>query len=178
MNLAMNWIAVYPEILLLAMACAIALIDLFDTTEQRGIGFALSLGTLAVVALMHLTLLQQGETVYAMQQMVVADPLGHLLGCFACVAAAVTLVYARPYAADRGILKGELYTLSLFALLGILVMISANNFLVVYLGLELMSLSLYALVALRRDHAVSTEAAMKYFVLARWRRAFCSTACR
>lgn len=162
---AMNWIAVYPEIMLLAMACAIALIDLFDTSERRGIGFALSIGTLAVVALMHLTLLQQGETVYAMQQMVVADPLGHLLASFACVAAAVTLVYARPYAADRGILKGELYTLSLFALLGILVMISANNFLVVYLGLELMSLSLYALVALRRDHAVSTEAAMKYFVL-------------
>lgn len=161
----MNWLAVYPEITLLAMACVIALVDLFDRSDDRGVGYALSLGTLAVVALMHLSSLQAGHTLYAMQQMVVADPLGHLLAFFACVATFVTLVYARPYAADRGILKGELFTLSLFSLLGILVMISANNFLVVYLGLELMSLSLYALVALRRDHAVSTEAAMKYFVL-------------
>jgi len=100
-----------------------------------------------------------------MQGMVVADPMGHLLAFFACVATIVTLVYARPYAESREMLKGELFTLSLFSLLGINVMLSANNFLVVYLGLELMSLSLYALVALRRDHAVSTEAAMKYFVL-------------
>ena len=77
----------------------------------------------------------------------------------------VSLVYARPYAAERDMLKGELFTLSMFSLLGICVMLSANNFLVIYLGLELMSLSLYALVAMRRDHAVATEAAMKYFVL-------------
>ena len=105
------------------------------------------------------------DTSYAMQNMVVADPMGHLLAGFACLATLITLVYARPYAASREMLKGELFILSLFALLGINVMLSANNFLVVYLGLELMSLSLYALVALRRDHAVSTEAAMKYFVL-------------
>ncbi|HEY9066584.1 MAG TPA: NADH-quinone oxidoreductase subunit NuoN, partial [Burkholderiaceae bacterium] len=74
-------------------------------------------------------------------------------------------VYARPYAGERDMLKGELFTLAMFTLLGIDVMLSANNFLVVYLGLELMSLSLYALVALRRDHADATEAAMKYFVL-------------
>ncbi|MBY0234627.1 MAG: NADH-quinone oxidoreductase subunit NuoN, partial [Burkholderiaceae bacterium] len=83
----------------------------------------------------------------------------------ACVATIVTLVYARPYAASRELLKGELFTLTLFSLLGIFVMLSANNFLVIYLGLELMSLSLYALVALRRDNANATEAAMKYFVL-------------
>jgi NADH-quinone oxidoreductase subunit N len=77
----------------------------------------------------------------------------------------ITLAYARPTLAARDMLKGEFFTLTLFALLGIAVMCSANNFLVVYLGLELMSLSLYALVALRRDHAISTEAAMKYFVL-------------
>ena len=100
-----------------------------------------------------------------MQDMVVADPMGHLLAFFACVAVMVSLVYARPYAESRELLKGELFTLSLFSLLGIFVMLSANNFLVIYLGLELMSLSLYALVALRRDHPVSTEAAMKYFVL-------------
>jgi NADH-quinone oxidoreductase subunit N len=77
----------------------------------------------------------------------------------------ISLVYARPYAAERDMLKGELFSLSLFSLLGISVMLSANNFLVMYLGLELMSLSLYALTALRRDHAPATEAAMKYFVL-------------
>jgi NADH-quinone oxidoreductase subunit N len=100
-----------------------------------------------------------------MNRMVVTDPMGHLLAMFATLAVAVTLVYARPYAESREMLKGELYTLSLFSLLGISIMVSGNNLLTLYLGLELMSLSLYSLVALRRDHAQSTEAAMKYFVL-------------
>jgi NADH-quinone oxidoreductase subunit N len=78
----------------------------------------------------------------------------------------VSLVYGRPYSADRGMLRGgEYFTLSLFALLGMFVMISGHNFLLIYMGLELLTLSSYALVALRRDHATSTEAAMKYFVL-------------
>lgn len=161
----MNWLAVYPEILLLAMTCVIALVDLFSTSPQRTLTYWLSLATLAAVAALHLAYFEGGFTLVAMQGLAVADPMGHLLSFFATVAMAITLVYARPYAADRELLKGELFTLSLFALLGIQVMIAANNFLVVYLGLELMSLSLYALVALRRDHAPSTEAAMKYFVL-------------
>ena len=118
-----------------------------------------------MVAALHLLEFDRGSTVYAMQRMVVADPMGHLLGGFASIAVMVSLVYARPYAASREMLKGELFTLSIFSLLGICVMLSANNFLVVYLGLELMSLSLYALTALRRDHAPATEAALKYFVL-------------
>jgi len=77
----------------------------------------------------------------------------------------VSIGYAQSYIAEREMLQGEFFTLALFALLGISVMLSANNFLVIYLGLELMSLATYALVALRRDHGVSTEAAMKYFVL-------------
>jgi len=84
---------------------------------------------------------------------------------FATLAAMVSLAYARPYAAEREMLKGELFSLSMFSLLGILVMLEANNFLIVYLGVELMSLSLYALVAMRRDDIGATEAAMKYFVL-------------
>jgi NADH-quinone oxidoreductase subunit N len=92
--------------------------------------------------------------------------MGNWLKCFATVAMMVTLVYGRPYAGDRDMLRGgELFSLSLFALLGMFVMISGNNFLLIYLGLELLTLSSYALVALRRDHAQSTEAAMKYFVL-------------
>lgn len=161
----MNWLAVYPEIVLLAMTCVIALVDLYSQSPKRTLTYVLSLATLVAVALMHLSYFRGGFTLYAMQGMVVADPMGHLLAFFATVATFITLVYARPYAADRELLKGELFTLALFSLLGISIMISANNFLVIYLGLELMSLSLYALVALRRDHAVSTEAAMKYFVL-------------
>ncbi|EWS55058.1 NADH-quinone oxidoreductase subunit NuoN [Methylibium sp. T29] len=161
----MNWLAIYPEIVLLAMTCVIALVDLYSRSPKRTLTYVLSLATLVAVALMHLSYFRGGFTLYAMQGMVVADPMGHLLAFFATVATFITLVYARPYAADRELLKGELFTLALFSLLGISIMISANNFLVIYLGLELMSLSLYALVALRRDHAVSTEAAMKYFVL-------------
>jgi NADH-quinone oxidoreductase subunit N len=161
----MNWLAIYPEILLLAMGCVVALVDLWVTDEQRRPTYWLTQLTLVAVAGMHFSYFGAGLTTYAMQNMVVADPMGHLLAGFASVATLITLVYARPYAGVREMLKGELFILALFALLGINVMVSANNFLVVYLGLELMSLSLYALVALRRDHAVSTEAAMKYFVL-------------
>ena len=161
----MNWLAICPEIVLLTMACVVALVDLFVLHPLRTPTYLLTQATLAVVAAMHIAYFDAGATVYGMQGMVVTDPLGHLLGFFAAVAVMVTLAYSRAYAAEREMLKGELFTLSLFSLLGISVMLSANNFLVVYLGLELMSLSLYALVALRRDHPPATEAAMKYFVL-------------
>nr|WP_316639246.1 NADH-quinone oxidoreductase subunit NuoN [uncultured Roseateles sp.] len=161
----MNWLPVYPEILLLIMACVVALVDLFVKDERRTPTYWLTQVSLAAVAALHLSYFDRGDTVYGVQGMVVTDPMGHLLGFFAAIAMIVTLVYARPYVQSRDMLKGELFSLSLFTLLGISVMVSANNMLVIYLGLELMSLSLYALVALRRDHAVSTEAAMKYFVL-------------
>jgi len=161
----MNWLAICPEIVLLTMACVVALVDLFVLHPLRTPTYLLTQATLAVVAAMHIAYFDAGATVYGMQGMVVTDPLGHLLGFFAAVAVMVTLAYSRAYAAEREMLKGELFTLSLFSLLGISVMLSANNFLMVYLGLELMSLSLYALVALRRDHPPATEAAMKYFVL-------------
>jgi NADH-quinone oxidoreductase subunit N len=164
MNL-MNWQAVYPEIVLLTMACVVTMVDLWVTDPLKRLTYLLTQGSLAAVGLLHLVAFNSGSTTYAMQRMVVADPMGHLLGFFAVIAVMVTLAYARPYAALRDMLKGELFTLSMFSLLGILIMLSANNFLVVYMGLELMSLSLYALVALRRDHAPATEAAMKYFVL-------------
>ncbi|WP_291519544.1 NADH-quinone oxidoreductase subunit NuoN, partial [Acidovorax sp.] len=107
-----------------------------------------------------------GNTFYGFGNMVVSDAMGNWLKCFATIAVMVTLVYSRPYAADRQMMHGgELFTLSMFALLGMFIMISGNNFLVIYLGLELMTLSSYALVALRRDNATATEAAMKYFVL-------------
>ena len=161
----MNWQAVYPEIVLLAMACVVALVDLWFPGKDRIVTYCLAQASLFVVAGLQLWFFYAGFTLYSMQRMVVADPMGHLLGLFATLAMMVTLVYARPYTASRDMLKGELFTLSMFSLLGILVMLCANNFLVVYLGLELMSLSLYAVVAMRRDDIGATEAAMKYFVL-------------
>jgi NADH-quinone oxidoreductase subunit N len=161
----MNWQAVWPEIVLLTMACAITLLDLWVTDPLKRVTYVLTQATLVAVALLHLAAFNAGSTEYAMRRLVVADPLGHLLAFVAVLAVMISLAYARPYVALRDMLKGELFTLSMFSLLGILVMLSANNFLVVYLGLELMSLSLYALVAMRRDHAPATEAAMKYFVL-------------
>lgn len=162
---ALNWIAVYPELLLLVMTCTVAITDLFVTDPERKQTFWLTQATLAAVAVLHAVYFDRGFTHYAMQDMVVTDPMGHLLALFATLATMVTVAYARPYIGPRDMMKGEFFSLTLFSLLGISVMISANNFLTVFLGLELMSLSLYALVALRRDHIASTEAAMKYFVL-------------
>ncbi len=161
-----SWIAIYPEIVLLVMACAILLLDLFVKSPRRTATYVLTLLTLGVVAVLHGLYATGENTLYGFGNMVVSDPMGHWLKCFSCIAMAVTLIYGRPYAADRGMLRGgEMFTLSMFALLGMCVMISGNNFLVIYMGLELLTLSSYALVALRRDHAQSTEAAMKYFVL-------------
>ena len=161
-----SWIAIYPELVLLVMACGILLLDLFVKSPRRTATYVLTLLTLGVVAMLNALYAMGGETLYGFGKMVVSDPMGHWLKFFAAIAVAVTLVYGRPYAGDRGMLRGgEMFTLSLFAFLGMSVMISGNNFLVIYLGLELLTLSSYALVALRRDHADSTEAAMKYFVL-------------
>ncbi|MEY2654628.1 MAG: hypothetical protein RLZZ524_1656, partial [Pseudomonadota bacterium] len=132
---------------------------------QRRPTYRLTLLTLAVYGALHLVQFQNPTPEFAAGGMLVSDPMGHLLTFFATVSVAVTLVYAQPYVASREMLKGELFTLSLFSLLGIAIMVSGANLLMIYLGLELMSLSLYALVALRRDNAQATEAAMKYFVL-------------
>ena len=158
--------AVYPEMLLAVMAIVIAMVDLFVKCPRRTTTYALSLVTMGVVAYLEAVAATQGQTVYSFGNMVVSDPMGSWLKCFAALAVMVTLVYGRPYAAERDMLRGgELFTLGLFALLGMFVMISGNNFLVLYLGLELLTLSSYAMVALRRDSAVASEAAMKYFVL-------------
>ena len=158
--------AVYPEIILLVMAIVIALVDLYVTSPRRTTTYVLTLLTMGVVAYLQADAATQGQTVYSFGNMVVSDPMGSWLKCFASLAMMVTLVYGRPYAAARDMLRGgEMFTLGLFALLGMFVMISGNNFLVLYLGLELLTLSSYALVALRRDSVVASEAAMKYFVL-------------
>ena len=161
-----SWMTMYPEIVLLVMACVVTLADLFVKSTKRTATYVLTLVSLGGVALLHAVYADAGQTLYGFGRMVVSDPMGHWLKCFATIAVMVTLVYSRPYAADRDMLRGgEIFSLSLFALLGMSMMISGQNFIVIYLGLELLTLSSYALVALRRDHTQASEAAMKYFVL-------------
>ncbi|MBK1682722.1 NADH-quinone oxidoreductase subunit NuoN [Rhodoferax fermentans] len=162
----LSLMAVIPEVILLVMACVILLFDLSVKSAKRGATYGLTLVTLAVVVALEAASATSGQTVYAFGNMVVNDAMGHWLKCFAAAAVMVVLVYGRDYAAGRDMLRGgDLFTLSLFSLLGMFVMISGNNFLGIYMGIELLTLSSYAMVALRRDHVLSTEAAMKYFVL-------------
>jgi NADH-quinone oxidoreductase subunit N len=160
----LNLGAALPEILLLIAASVVLLVDVY-----RPAGSTLRIDRLAVVLLLlplAATLWQLDQpAMLAFNGMYVADGLGHVLKLAAYVSVAATIVYARSYVGARGMDRGELYALALFALLGVMVMISASNLLVIYVGLELMSLSLYAMVAMRRDHPLSIEAAMKYFVL-------------
>ena len=162
----LSWIAAYPEIMLLVMSCLIALVDLGVRSPLRGATYLLTLATLGCLAVLLGMEAASGRTIEGFGGMIVSDPMGNWLKCFATVAMMVTLVYGRAYAASRDMMRGgELFILSMFALLGMFVMISGHNFLVIYLGLELLTLSSYALVALRRDDAQAIEAAMKYFVL-------------
>ena len=161
-----SWITVYPEIVLLTLACVITLVDLNVKSVNRTVTYWSTILALALVALMQAEYAISGLNQYGFSKLVVSDQMGNWLKCFSTLAVMVTLVYGRPYARERDMLRGgELFTLSLFGLLGMFIMIGGNNFLVIYMGLELLTLSSYALVALRRDSEIATEAAMKYFVL-------------
>ncbi|MBP9712530.1 MAG: NADH-quinone oxidoreductase subunit NuoN [Sterolibacterium sp.] len=158
----------YPaaaEIFLLAMACAILLIDLILPPAQRWLIALLTQATLVGCALISYIMLIDGQVVMTFSNMFVSDSLANLLKLLMDLTLIFMLVYNRGYLAVRGLEKTEYYLLVLFGALGMMVMISASHFVSLYLGLELLSLSLYALVALDRDSARSTEAAMKYFVL-------------
>src|SRR5208282_3455214 len=153
-----------PEIVLAAAACVILVADLFVSDARRGISYWLT--QLALLAAAALTFALPDDTPQrALGGMFVADKLASVLKIFSYLAVSLTLFYSRTYLAQRGLFRGETFVLMLTALLGMLVMISANNFVPLYLGLELMSLSLYALIALQRESERAIEAAMKYFVL-------------
>src|SRR3989454_8353403 len=156
-----------PEILLLLGACAIMIADLYVKHEGRRATFVaaqLLLAACAAVTLYVMIETPQGRY-YLFNGLFVADFMSHLIKVASYIAVSAALVYSRQYLLERGLLRGEFISLLLFALLGMMVLASANSFLTVYLGLELMSLCLYAMVALNRDSALATEAAMKYFVL-------------
>ncbi len=154
----------YPELFLLVMACLILIVDLFISDDNRIVTYGLTQFTLAGCAVLTF-FTGNAEPVYTFNGMFVDDLMADTLKLLTCLAVITILVYARAYTAARGMFRGEFFTLALFATLGMMVMISANHLLTLYLGLELLSLSLYAMVALQRDSVQATEAAMKYFVL-------------
>ena len=155
-----------PEILLLVFGLAILLIDAVSNHPERKPTFLLTMLALGVLTVVSALQWSNGVTGSTFNGLYVTDELSHLLKIASYIAVAVTLVYGRLYAQVRDMMRGgELYVLTLFALLGQMVMISSGNLISIYLGLELMSLALYALIALRRDNVTATEAAMKYFVL-------------
>ncbi|CUJ84336.1 NADH-quinone oxidoreductase subunit N [Achromobacter xylosoxidans] len=155
-----------PEILLLVFGLAILLVDAVSNHPERKPTFLLTMLALGVLTVVSALQWKNGVTGSTFNGLYVTDELSHLLKIASYIAVAVTLVYGRVYAQLRDMMRGgELYVLTLFALLGQMVMISSDNLISIYLGLELMSLALYALIALRRDNVVATEAAMKYFVL-------------
>lgn len=166
--MAMNYISplwpAYPELFLLVMVCVVLVADLFISDESRIVTYALTQATLAGCLLITY-FMATAEPTYTFSGMFVADLMSDVLKLLVYIGVMVILVYARPYLALRGMFRGEFFALALFATLGMMIMISANHLLTLYLGLELLSLSLYSMTALQRDSARATEAAMKYFVL-------------
>jgi NADH-quinone oxidoreductase subunit N len=157
-------IPILPELVTLVTACTILLVDLFLKEEQKGVNHTLAiLGLLAAIGATWVV--GGGERQAVFDGSFVRDGMSDVLIGFTLLITLLTFVYSRDYLLSRGLLCGEYYALVLFAVLGMLVMISANSFLTVYLGLELLALSLYALVAFDRDSRAGAEAAMKYFVL-------------
>jgi NADH-quinone oxidoreductase subunit N len=152
------------EMIVCSMALLIILVDLFVSRSQRWMVSLLTILTLLGAALMTLVT-ADGQTTLSFGNMFVDDLLADFLKFLTYFAVIMMLIYSRSYLAERGLDKAEFYVLVLFATLGMMVMISAANFVTVYLGLELLSLSMYALVAIDRDSVRSTEAGMKYFVL-------------
>lgn len=153
-----------PEIFVLSMACLILVIDLFLSDRHRPVTYLLSQATLAGTAILVLGLYSP-EVRHTFGGSFVLDPMAIWLKVFICLVAAVVFLYSQEYLRQRQLFTGEYFVLGLFAVLGMMVMVSAHSFLTIYLGLELLALCLYAMVALQRDSIPATEAAMKFFVL-------------
>ena len=160
LNIAITW----PEIFLLAMACVILVVDVFIDDKRRNLTYLLTQLTLLLTAAL-ITMSEAGPRAMAFNDMFVQDRLADTLKLFILAITFVIFVYSRDYLRQRDIFKGEFYVLGLFGVLGMMIMVSSANLLLLYLGLELMSLCLYAMVAFDRDNGNASEAAMKYFVL-------------
>lgn len=160
---AVDFALATPEIFLLAATCIVLLVDLFVPERQRQITYFLSLATLAVTAWLVVQL--PAERLSAFNGMFVSDGVAKLLKLVTCGTVAAVFLYSRDYLLQRGLFKGEYFVLALFATLGIFVMTSSSSLLTMYMGIEILALSQYALVAFDRDSPVAAESAMKYFVL-------------
>ncbi len=161
---SLNLQPVLPEIVLAAMACLILLVDPFLPKRGPTVSFVLSILTL--IALFVITLVQMDDSVrMSFGDMVVNDPMADLMKLVVYVMVAAVFLISRTYLRQRGIDKGEYYMLGLFGVLGMMITISSNHLLLLYLGLELLSLAMYAMTAFKRDDGRASEAAMKYFVL-------------
>ncbi len=154
----------YSEIFMLIMVCVVMLAELVFGEKKRYITYILTQSALLGCGLITFYSFS-AETTYAFSGLFVDDAMADILKIMVYGTVSAVLIYSYTYASERGLLTGEFFCLVLFATLGMMVMISASHFLTLYIGLELLSLSLYALVALRRESIVATEAAMKFFVL-------------
>ena len=152
-----------PELVLVGAAFALLMLDLFLDEQRRAVTHVLSIATLVAVAAMVATGVGGQGTV--LNGMFVRDVAADVLKLFVCVVSALSLVYAWPFLRERGLYKGEVPVLVLFATAGMMLMVSAGSLVMVYLGLEMLALCQYALVAIDRDSPLASEAAMKYFVL-------------
>jgi NADH-quinone oxidoreductase subunit N len=153
-----------PEFFLVAAACVLLLADAFMKPSERVYLHWMSIAVLAVTIYLVLSK-QTGGTVTAFNGMFIRDGVASILKVFALLTTILVFIYARPYLQDRKLFVGEFYTLTIFAVIGVMLLVSAGNLIMIYLGLELLTLSSYALVALNRDSSLSSEAAIKYFVL-------------
>ena len=158
------WPAAAPEIVLLGLICVVLVADLFIEAERRIVTFWISLASVVVTMWLILGSIS-GEPVRVFAGAYVADSLSQVLKAGSAGFVALVFIYARGYLQTNDLHKGEFYVLGLFGLLGMMVMISANSLLTMYLGLETLALSSYALVAIDRNNAIAAESAMKYFVL-------------
>jgi NADH-quinone oxidoreductase subunit N len=164
----MTWASVAPaigEIFLAFAICAVLMIDVFAGEKRRGLTPTITLIALAITAALLVGVGQVSARLVLFDGLYVADPVGFVLKLAALLFVAITLLYSRGYMTQRGTARGEYYVLVLTALLGIFVLASANSMLTVYMGVELLALSVYAMVAFDRDNGIAAEAAMKYFVL-------------
>jgi NADH-quinone oxidoreductase subunit N len=164
----LTWAGVAPaiaEIYLAIAICIILMVEVFAGERRRGLTATLTLVALVIGAALLVAYGEVGTRVTLFDGMYVADPLSFVLKLAGFLFLAVGLLYSRSYMEERGIVRGEYYVLALTALLGIFVLVSANSLITVYLGVELLALSVYAIIAFDRDNPIATEAAMKYFVL-------------
>ena len=164
MNVEFSLYPVLPEVVLLAAVSLLLVIDLFIHDDNRHVTYWLTQLTLLACAALTLATFR-AQPVHVFSNMVVDDWMSDVLKFTSYITVSLMLFFSRDHLKARGLFRGEFFGLTLFALLGVMVQISANSLLILYLGLELMSLSLYAMVAMHRDRRECSEAAMKYFVL-------------